>query len=322
MEADPELKQKVIHGKEWTTEQQMQELERRLDIYDRIMKSGSSSITKFTPLSDDVICAVPAKCGTTWLTHICHQIRMQGAEPTFENQTEVVCWIEWSKVINGVDPDDIIQPVNPRIFVTNFPNYDNVPKSDRMIYLYRDQMDTLYSLYQMMDSLLMLKGRVFLSVFANAVIKSGEMQERLGDLVVWWERRHQKNVLFLFYDDLKEDHAGCVRRIANFLGVDCDDEVIARVVHTTRHTEMSKHSSKFESVTHFPDLAQQIGEDSKLFIGRVRKDGGRSGDGQRLLSPELQESFKKLWREIVTAKLGFENLQKMRQAWIKESSDM
>ena len=54
---------------------------------------------------------------------------MQGAEPTFENQTEVVCWIEWSKVINGVDPDNIIQPAKPR---ANFPNYDNVPKSDQI----------------------------------------------------------------------------------------------------------------------------------------------------------------------------------------------
>ena len=68
------------------------------------------------------------------------------------------------------------------------------------------------------------------------------------------------------FDDLKEDHAGYVRRIANFLGVDCDDEVIACVIHTTRHAEMSRIEHKFDSVTHSPKLkiAEKIGEDLLL----------------------------------------------------------
>ena len=37
-----------------------------------------------------------------------------------------------------------------------------------------------------------------------------------------------------------------MRRIAKFMGVDCSEEVIARVVHTTSHSEMSRHASKFE----------------------------------------------------------------------------
>ena len=54
-------------------------------------------------------------------------------------------------------------------------------------------------------------------------------------------------MLLLFYDDLKEDHIECVRRIAKFMGVDCDEETIARVVHTTTHAEMVKHHSKFDN---------------------------------------------------------------------------
>ena len=202
----------LTHSKVWTTEQQFEELKRRIDIFNSILKSSVSSTAKFTPSSGDVICVVPPKCGTTWLTHICHQIRMQGAEPTFGKQTDVVCWIELNKLIKGVDPGDVSQPGGLRLFVTHSTDYKTVPKSasNRMIYLFRDQMDALYSGYRMRNSLLMLKERVSLSVYAMTILKRGDVEKRLEDLVVWWERRHQKNILFLFYDDLKEDHAGCV----------------------------------------------------------------------------------------------------------------
>lgn len=36
-----------------------------------------------------------------------------------------------------------------------------------------------------------------------------------------------------------------VHQIAKFMRVDCSEEVLARVVHTTTHGEMAKQSSKF-----------------------------------------------------------------------------
>ena len=50
------------------------------------------------------------------------------------------------------------------------------------------------------------------------------------------------------------------------------------------------------------------------YIGRVRKDGGRSGDGQQLPSA-VAERIDQLWNEIVTSKLGFKTLTEMRNAW-------
>ena len=104
-------------------------------------------------------------------------------------------------------------------------------------------MDALYSLYRMMDSLLILKGRVTLALFEDTFIKSGLVRKRIEDLLVWWRRCHQDNILMMFYEDLKEEHSECVHRIAGFMGVDCSDEAITHVVKTTSHTEMSKHSS-------------------------------------------------------------------------------
>ena len=77
---------------------------------------GKEVMPPFTPRPNDV---VPYKSGTTWLMHICHQIRMQGAEPDFEDQTEVVCWIEWNKTVHGVDPDNVTQPAEPCLLATH-----------------------------------------------------------------------------------------------------------------------------------------------------------------------------------------------------------
>ena len=54
---------------------------------------GKEVMPPVTPCPGDVVCAVPYKSGTTWLMHICHQICMQGVEPTFQDQTDIVCWI-------------------------------------------------------------------------------------------------------------------------------------------------------------------------------------------------------------------------------------
>lgn len=321
---DAETKlQSIISSNVWTPEQQLQELTRRLDIFDSIQKSWVAMTPKFNPCPDDVICVVPPKSGTTWLTHICHQIRMKGAEPDFDEQTKVVYWLDANKKKYGIDPDDVVQPAKPRLFVSNFTSYDKVPKSRRMIYVFRDAMDALYSEYRMRDSLFMLRGRVSFGVYAKLILDRGKVRQKFEDLVIWWGKRHQEDVLFLFYDDFKENHKGSVRRIAKFIRIDCDEEIIERVIRTTTHSEMSKHASKFDSVFHMPSLISQFHEeprDGENKVGRVRKDGGKSGDGSKNLPFDIQEQINQLWKEIVTTTLGFKDLNEMRQACLRELS--
>lgn len=128
-------------------------------------------------------------------------------------------------------------------------------------------------------------------------------------------------MLIVFFDDLKEDHEGCVRRIAKFMGIECDYDVIARVVHTTTHAEMARHHSKFGVRRFATVVAEKLGESPPPEgepISRVRRDGGKSGEGKEKLPLELQQRIDQMWREIVTAKLGFKDLKEMREAWKRE----
>ena len=300
----------------WTFEQQVQELTRRMMVVNNITLKKQLS---FSPRPTDVIVATSPKSGTTWVTHICHQIRTKGAEPDFENQMpEVTVLLDMGGHPElNIDPNTMVQPAEPRIYFTHH-TYETIPKGGKLIYCFRDQKDALYSSYPFLDSILALKGRVSLSVFSELLTNGHWTADNLRGLLGWWEHRHDEGVLFLFFDDLKEDHMRCVRRIAKFIGVDCDEETFARVVHTTTHAEMARHSSKFDLHNLVPFWAKMYGDDPPSeFNGRVRKDGGRSGGGQKL-PREVQERIDLEWYDIITAKLGFRDLKEMRATWKKE----
>ena len=300
----------------WTPEQQLEELTKRMEI----LKSGVNSnlSTSFKPNPDDVIVAVSPKSGTTWLLHICHQIRMSGAMPDFDDQLTVIAWIEGTKWLDGIEPQDKPQPAKPRIFSTHLP-YPLVPLGGRRLYCFRDQKDALLSAYFFLDSFLSLKGRVTVPIFANVWIQL--VEKHLNDLLIWWEHRHDDDLLLLFFDDLKEDHAGCVRRIAKHINVDCNEETISRVVHTTTHSEMVKHHKLFQTRNFASIVAERVGETvlpEDEYVGRVRRGGGKSGQGQQL-PLEVKQRIDQLWKEIVTAKLGFQDLNEMREALKNEN---
>ena len=303
----------------WTPEQQMQELKRRMGI--AMAELVNLEKPSFKPKPDDVIVVLPPKNGITWMTHICHQIRMKGQEPDFEDQLDVISMLEMSEQILGGAADAKPQPATPRIFCSHLP-YPLIPEGGKRIFSFRNQEDAVVSAYHFFDSGLFLKGRVALPIFAGVHLQ--QVEKHMQELLTWWEHRHDDNVLLLFFDELKEDHPGCVHRIAKFMNVELAEGDVARVVHTTSHAEMSRLASSFNSNKITAKLAEKIGEepppDGEL-VGRVRKDGGKSGEGKQKLPVEVQQQIDQMWQEIVTSKLGFKDLTEMREAWKKEQLD-
>ena len=200
-----------------------------------------------------------------------------------------------------VDPATMPQPASPRILATHL-QYPLVPKGGKTIYCFREQKDALVSAYYYLNSMFLLKGRVSLSNLALSVMP--QVEKNLNDLLLWWEHRHDDDILMFFFDDLLEDHAGCVRRIAKFIGVDCDEDTLLRVVRTTTHAEMVHHRKKFYSGAVSIKITKKFGDTlppENERVERVRKNGGRSGDGQQLPA-EIQLHVDQLWLKIVNPK--------------------
>jgi|EP01043_Picozoa_sp_COSAG02_P023303 hypothetical protein len=53
---------------------------------------------------------------------------------------------------------------------------------------------------------------------------------------------------------------------------------------------------------------------------KVRKTGGKSGEGKAKLSQAHRDAFARAWSQVVTKRLGFKDLRAMRAAWKKEQA--
>ena len=98
---------------------------------------------------------------------------------------------------------------------------------------------------------------------------------------------------------------------AKFMRVELDDDTVAHVVHTTSHAEMSRIASKFDVHKLALTLTEKIGEEPDEFVCRVSKDEGKSGEGKQKLPADVQQRIDQMWQDIVTSKLGFQNLKEM-----------
>lgn len=66
-----------------------------------------------------------------------------------------------------------------------------------------------------------------------------------------WERRHEANVLFLFYEGTVSDWKATIRKVANFLEVTLNDEQVCQLENHFKFERFKKnksvnHENKFE----------------------------------------------------------------------------
>eukprot|EP01050_Picozoa_sp_SAG11_P018574 SAG11_NODE_2828_length_2935_cov_3.086389_3_plen_354_part_00 len=127
-----------------TTPPPVKELRRRFMTmmfpgYIGLLRRLLCGVKKLRAKPTDVVIAVPAKSGTTWLMHMAHQLRMEGAEPRFGDQMEVMPWIPPGPA-DALD-QDLNGPQGGlcRVFKSHAPyrqlQYEPAPK---LVYCYRD----------------------------------------------------------------------------------------------------------------------------------------------------------------------------------------
>ena len=84
-------------------------------------------------------------------------------------------------------------------------------------------------------------------------------------------------MLFITYEELKRDHAGMVRKIAEFMGVELTPAELAAVVEQSTFASMKAAQGKFE-----PALVVPWGKEGAM----MRR--GASGGSSELLTPDQQ----------------------------------
>ena len=132
-------------------------------------------------------------------------------------------------------------------------------------------------------------------------------------LMSWWPHRNDENLLWLWYEDMKADHRGVVKRVAEFLGYDtADDELIDLVVKNSSFAFMKEHEGKFDEHTwkEANNSRCHMPEDAGSGTSKVM-NGGRK---PRPELGELKDLLQKKWEEVVTSQTGLKNYEELRAA--------
>ncbi|KAG8497326.1 hypothetical protein CXB51_008516 [Gossypium anomalum] len=253
----------------------------------------------FKPRPTDIIVATSPKCGTTWLRALLFSI-INRASFDFNrhplrkaNPRELVPFFEG--IIHKDGSTSFVDGIpSPRLLSTHLP-YSLFPtrmtddtSACRFVYICRDPKDVLVSKWHFANKL-RPKGVPPLSLeevfdlFCKGVSHYGSFWDHV---LGYWKASLEspKKVLCLKYEDVKKEPLGCVRKVANFLGVpftpeEENKEIVEEIVKLCSFENMSN-----QDVNKSDTRSQENPISNSDFFRK-----GEVGDWANHLSPQMSE---------------------------------
>lgn len=134
-------------------------------------------------------------------------------------------------------------------------------------------------------------------------------------LLSWWPHKDDPNVLWLHFEDLKNDLQFCVEKLAEFIEVPLSPKELATVLEHSSFDYMAKHKDKFNGEDAFMPVINVICQDKWApKMGMIRPDGGQVGQGRSEMNPEVKAALKAYWDATIKAELGFDDYDAFHQA--------
>ncbi|XP_070558510.1 sulfotransferase 1B1-like [Ptychodera flava] len=96
-------------------------------------------------------------------------------------------------------------------------------------------------------------GRIFNNFLKGNVVHGCWFES----IAYWWKHRNDDNVLFLFYEDMKYDLKGSVRKISNFLDKPLDENTLDEITRRSSFDVMKENKNANFRVP-FGDKAEQL----------------------------------------------------------------
>lgn len=275
---------------------------------------------------NDVIIAVGAKSGTTWMQFCAHQIRVKGDDESYPF-ADVSMTTPWPEMMQkpGNTWEIQRQLMNTTILPDGTRMKDHWDHKDYPFRIFKSHEraevfgdliggDKVKFLAMSRNGLDVAASAVaFLNSFSNEFRKLWKMPPfgtpawlffqwflpngfvgfaYFGYINSWWNVRHEKNVLLLHYADAKKDLPGTVKRLADFYEVELNEEEFEIVVEKCSFPYMKKN-------THLLNDRLPLNPD---FKGSVVKDGamtrkGKHGDGKIIFNEQQREIWAKAEEE-------------------------
>ncbi|XP_070126142.1 sulfotransferase 1B1-like isoform X2 [Equus przewalskii] len=122
---------------------------------------------------------------------------------------------------------------------------DIIQKQCKIIYIIRNPKDTAVSLFHYYRENPNLPGietwAAFLELFLRGDVVYGSWFDHVLSLE---EHKNDKNILIIFYEEMKKDISKSIKKITTFLGINVSDGEINKIAWKTSFSEMKNNATK------------------------------------------------------------------------------
>lgn len=200
---------------------------------------------EFVAKDDDVFVVTYPRSGTTWTEQMVHLLVNKGQQGE-QRLTDAVPWVETlPHRPNGMTKFLETMPQR-RLFTSHLP-YSLMPHigntTAKIVYVARNPKDVAISTYFHNQSKAGYEGSwdEHFQLFLYEDVGFGPYFDHV---LPWWQASQKdKNILFLKYEDMKHDHAGNIAKLASFLDIRADSQLIETVVRLSSFQSMTSNET-------------------------------------------------------------------------------
>ena len=254
----------------------------------------------FRPRRSDVFVVTYPKCGTTWMTQVCHQIRCAVAGKDGEAFGEITEVVPWDILALDCGQDlDADQTCEPRIFKSH-ENAKDCARGAKYVVVVRDPRDVFNSFYEFLPAYMGIgSGEITPEEFADAIFAGASHSGGFSEhFLSWYDEMvaNPENVLMLSFEDMKDDLGKVTRRVASFMNVELSSEHFDLVLERSGFAYM-RENTMFDDHFVRDKIKAQIGlpENSEFKVGKVRATGGTVGEGARQQPKSVTAAIDAKW---------------------------
>ncbi|XP_062993345.1 sulfotransferase 1C2-like [Elgaria multicarinata webbii] len=203
-------------------------------------------IRAFQARPDDLLICTYPKAGTTWMQEIVDMIQHGGdpqecaRAPIYKRMPFIEICLP-RRINSGLEEVEVMP--SPRTLKTHLPVQLLPPSfwehNCKIIYVARNAKDNMVSYFHFhkMNQWMPEPGNWdhFLENFLTGKIPWGSWFDHVRG---WWDAKERYPILYLFYEDIKEDPAREIQKVAQFLGFKLPEQVLNRIVHHTKFENM------------------------------------------------------------------------------------
>ncbi len=149
-----------------------------------------------------------------------------------------------------------------------------------------------------------------ISDFYIGVVKARLLpMDYCSHIASWWPHHNEKQVLFIHFEDLKENIELCIGKIAEFLNISISPELVELVKQRSSLAYMSTHQQKFTGRPPHPESHDPM---PSAPVSTVREGGGQTKEGAKNLPVEVKQGLTEDWQKSVFPVTGCKNYDELR----------